>query len=185
MPHKFPSSLFPRFFRFPEMLAVVALLAGGTVQAQEIQAQPRISIGSDFQFGMRLGVGGYTLLGDAVLSGFIDGELRPFTHPVRVEITPTLDHQYREIRYTIGPGFSIVQPLSDQFALNAGAGFGYTDGYYAGSNRAPASGWKPWAEAGAAYNLGTTGSLGTTLQLRPLPGVAPLRLLIQYTWRLR
>jgi hypothetical protein len=185
MRHKI--SFFPThvFLRIAATLAVTVPLASGVARAQQIQIEPRLSIGSDFQLGLRLGLGGYPLLGDAVLSGFLDGEARPVSHTVRVEITPTLDHQYQESRYTLGAGFSVSQPLNDHFALNAGAGFGYTDGDYAGSNRAPVSGWKPWAEAGASYSLGTMGALGTALQLRPLPHVAPLRLLIQYSWRLR
>jgi hypothetical protein len=184
MRHKIPFYPARLYFRIPAMLAVIVLLASGSARGQEFLVQPRISVGSDFQVGMRLGLGGFTLLGDAVLSGFLDLEVRPLSHTVRVEMTPTLDHQYQETRYAIGPGFSISQSLSDQIALNAGAGIGYTDGDYKGSNRAPVSGWKPWAEGGAEYKLGT-GSLGTALQLRPLPHVAPLRLLIQYSWRFR
>jgi hypothetical protein len=189
MRHKFPfhsgASATSPFSPASGILALIALLATVPVRAQEILVQPRLSFGSDFQLGLRLGVGGYTLLGDAVLTGFLDGEVRPISHAVRIKMTPTLDHQYRETRYSVGPGFSISQPLGEKFALNSGAGFAYTEGDYAGSNRKPAAGWKPWAEAGVSLDLGRVGMLGTALQLRPLPEIAPVRLLIQYSWRWR
>lgn len=176
----------PRSFSAPG-LALTVLIAAAAIPArgQNLFVEPRLSFGSDFQMGGRAGLEGFQILGDASLSVFLDGEVRMIPETVRVRMSPTLEHQYRENRFSIGPGFSIAQPLGTVFSLNAGAGLAFTDGDYSGSNRNVASGWKPWAEGGGAFDLGARGAIGAALQLRPLPEVSPVRVLVQYRWRWR
>ena len=119
--------------------STLSFLCSGAVGAQELFVEPRLSFGSDFQRGLRSGLGGFTVLGDAAVGGFVDGEIRALLQTVQVRETPTFTYQYRETRYSIGPGFSIAQPLTATFALNSGAGLVFTDGCSPINRKAPAT----------------------------------------------
>jgi hypothetical protein len=165
-------------------LPPAALLFFSLAPAQEFLIEPRLAVGSDFQAGIRAGAGGFLPNGSLVI-GFLDAELRPFAHAVRVRESPTFSYQYREIRFGIGPGVSWAHPLGNGFAATISAGVLYSDGTYWGSNRDPASGWVGWLDGGFRYMLTDDSYCGLEYQYHPLPGISPSRVLLQYGWRFR
>lgn len=161
------------------------LLSAGAACAQGLLVEPRVSIGSDFQAGGRVGVAGLPApLGS--WSAFLDGEFRPVPSAVRIRISPTLTHQYRESRYSIGAGLALSLPMDgEDWYLVPGAGVAYTSGWYSGTAREPGKGWTGWGELGLRYATDGDYYWEAAGQYRPLPGVAPLRLVLKMGWNLR
>jgi hypothetical protein len=170
--------------RIPLLLTVLSAFHAHPARAVEFRQygmliEPRISTGQDFQLGLRAGYGWRTWEG---FSGslFLDGEVRPFPDEVRLRSSPTFSYQYQEVRWSFGPGVSAGYDFSEGFTGTASLGLGYTDGVYWGSNRPPRHGWIGWAEGGFRQTLSERAYWGMALQYRPLPGIFPARVLLQF-----
>jgi hypothetical protein len=167
----------------------ILILAAGAACAQGLFVEPRLSVGSDLQVGGRAGLAGFTPPAGirGTWSAFVDGEIRPLPEAVRVRISPTLTHQYRETRYDIGPGVAWALPLDEweNWFLVTGAGIAYTAGSYAGTAREAQSGLTGWGGLGVRYATDGNYYWEGGVECRPLPHIAPFRLLIQMGWVLK
>jgi hypothetical protein len=170
----------PRIPFIPAMVFLVTGLAPAyEMRGESVMLEPRLSVGDDFQVGARAGYALRTLEARA-FSVFLDGEARPLSEGIRVRSSPTLSYQYQETRWSLGPGISAGYPLTESWMATLSLGAAYSDGNYQGSNREPQSGWNGWGDAGLRYNLESFGYWAVSLQYRPLPGIVPVRVLVQY-----
>jgi hypothetical protein len=169
--------------RSPSLLfSLLTLSTAGLASAYEtrrdgVLLEPRISVGEDFQLGLRSGWALRTWEGFHG-AAFLDGEVRPIPEAVRITSSSTFSYQYRETRWSIGPGFAVGRDFSESLAGFAGAGMAFSDAFYWGSNRAPRQGWIGWGEAGFHHTGGWI-YWGAALQYRPLPEISPWRVLLQ------
>jgi hypothetical protein len=167
----------------------VALLLGVTVPARAEPAflfEPRISVGSDFQAGLKAGVGRFAWAGGQA-TPFGEVEVRFAPERVRVRETPTLSYQYEEDRLNLGGGLAWSRPLAvDPFPDNPwfgvfSAGAFYSFGSYRGTAREAVSGWRPFAEAGVRYGFDGY-AFAAGLKVSPQPHVFPVRLTLGMIW---
>lgn len=172
------------FFLAPFFLSCLIVPAA---EEPGLLVEPRLSVSSDVQAGVRAGLYGVPG-GSGPFEVFLDVEGRLFPHRVRERVSPTFSYQYRETRLTLGPGVSYAMPLGSGWSfkdwfLVTGAGAGYSFANYRGTARAAESGWTAWGEAGVRYDAGNY-YWGAAMEVRPLPRVAPVRLLLRMGWKL-
>lgn len=135
----------------------------------------------DFQMGGRLGVGTATRL---AWDFFLDFEMRPYRRAVRVRESDVLEYQFREQRFTIGPGALARLPLGDQGAFyTVGGGVGLSPAWYRGSNREAPSRALGWLETGFRFVTPGGADWGFAYQFFPLPGVSSHRAAIHVGFR--
>jgi hypothetical protein len=129
----------------------------------------------DFQIGGRAGFFAWTRI---VTDFFLDFEMRPYRRAVRIRESETLEYQFREQRFTIGPGFLARVPLGRSPAvLVAGGGAGLSPAWYRGSNREAPSTALGWLETGFRFwSPPSAAEGGFSYQVFPLPGVSPHRI---------
>jgi len=135
----------------------------------------------DFQFGGRVGVETGARL---PLGFFIDFEGRPFGKAVRVRESETLEYQFREHRFTLGPGASLNVPARGGTWWTFAGGVGLSFGTYRGSARAAETTVPVWFETGWRAKIGGSQHLGIAYQYFPLPGASPHRIAVQWGARL-
>src|SRR5690606_25493962 len=83
----------------------------------------------DFNIGGRLGI--ENAARRVPLAFFLDVEWRPYRRAVRVRESEMLEYQYREGRFTFGPGMTAAFPvLGDSVYLIAGGGAGLSLAWY-------------------------------------------------------
>jgi hypothetical protein len=138
----------------------------------------------DFQFGVRLGAG--IVPGGMPVELIFDFEARPYAKAVRVRESPTLEYQFRENRYHLGPGLSWSVPLVKELSWwTFAGGTGISFGAYRGSSREPETRFPLWFETGYRLMIGRGAEyLGLSYQYFPLPSASPHRLSVQYGVRL-
>jgi hypothetical protein len=137
----------------------------------------------DLQLGGRVGVGTLDRIG---LDFFLDFELRPYRKAVRVRESDVLHYQFREDRFTIGPGVLVRFPLgSPQTVLVGGGGGALSFGDYRGTRREAPFKALPWFETGIRFNAFSGTQWGLSYQVFPLPGVSPHRVAFHLGYRLR
>src|SRR5690606_14567084 len=91
-------------------LLMAACLA--TTFADGILIEPRASFFTDdFQFGGRVG-GESRALNALPVALFADFEFRPYGRATRVRTSPSFSYQFREHRYTFGPGALVSLPVT-------------------------------------------------------------------------
>jgi hypothetical protein len=136
----------------------------------------------DFQTGGRVGFSvGKRLAADF----FLDMEMRPYRRAVRIRESETLEYQYREERFTFGPGVLARVPLGSSVALVAGGGAGLSPAWYRGSNREAPSAGLGWLETGMRFLSESGVDWGFSYQYFPLPGVSPHRVSLQIGRRIK
>jgi hypothetical protein len=136
----------------------------------------------DFQTGGRVGF----FAGKRVLLDFfLDFEIRPYRRAVRIRESETLEYQYREERFTFGPGMLARIPLAGPgVAVVAGGGAGLSPAWYRGSNREAPSAGLGWLETGFRFLSPSGTDWGLSYQFFPLPGVSPHRVGFSIGYRL-
>ena len=110
---------------------------------------------------------------------FLDMEMRPYRRAVRIAESEMLEYQYREERFTFGPGVLARVPLNPSFAFVAGGGAGLSPAWYRGSNRDAPSAGLGWLETGIRFTSPSGIDWGFSYQFFPLPGVSPHRISFQ------
>ena len=167
----------------PWSLLLSAAIAGAPIAADEIRGhgvllEPRISVGEDFQFGLRTGYGIHSWAGRHVAL-FMDGEVRPYGMSVTIPASPTFSYRYQETRWSVGPGVSGALDLWESYSLSAALGVTYSEAVFWGSNRKPEAGWIGWGELGFRYRWNKFAYWGMAFQVLPLPEIFPARVLLQ------
>jgi hypothetical protein len=130
----------------------------------------------DFQMGGRVG---FSVGSRIAADFFLDMETRPYRRAVRIQESETLEYQYREERFTFGPGVLARVPLNPGVALVAGGGAGLSPAWYRGSNREAPSAGLGWLETGIRFITPSGVDWGFSYQFFPLPGVSPHRISFQ------
>src|SRR5690606_4866009 len=103
---------------------------------------------------------------------FLDVEWRPYRRAVRVRESEMLEYQYREGRFTFGPGMTAAFPvLGDSVYLIAGGGAGLSLAWYRGSSRSAPTAFVPWLETGVRFPV-KGWHMALTYQIFPLPGAS-------------
>jgi hypothetical protein len=142
----------------------------------------RASLGAyDFQLGLRAGA--EAAWGGGLWAGFLDLEGRAFPRKTRIRETPNLSYQYRENRYSIGPGFTAAYPLFSSLHLTGGSGAFYTFADFRGSSRTPRHEWSGWMEAGLRVPAAQGYWWQFLYQHHSLPYMPPHRVAVQLGMR--
>ncbi len=126
---------------------LLSAFAARETLAQKFLLDPRLTISSDFQMGLRMGR--EDVWRGIPLDFFLELEGRPYIRNVQVQVSDNVFYQYHEQRYGAGPGFSMALPILHNFGfLSLGSGAEYTFASYRGSNRDAPSHWTEWVETG-------------------------------------
>ncbi len=137
----------------------------------------------DFHMGGRVGLG---TLSRIAWDFFLDFEMRPYRRAVRIRESESLEYQFREERFTIGPGALVRFPLGSAGAsYTLGVGLGLSPAWYRGSSRAASSSVLGWLETGFRFVSPSGVDWGAAYQFVPLSGVSSHRVALSVGYRLK
>lgn len=163
--------------------AIFLLALGGALHpalADGVFFDTRLSAGGDgARGGMRFG--GEAEFSRFRLALFADAEFASLPLGSRVRILDDREHVLGERGVATGPGFAVAVPAGEAFALVAGAGASWAEGFK--GDTGGGNGWSGWTEAGLRYRLGELCHVEACWQYRPLPDAAPNRLALQFRFR--
>lgn|GEM_PF-2722422 len=136
---------------------------------------------ADFELGGRLG--GAWSLGPGRLEGLLDLQWRPYRKAIWTYPSPETAIQYREDRFSIGPGIGYQYPLLDGLGTRIVSGLSYSHGDYRGTLKSAESDWYPWVDFGLMVGGKSLFQGGCYYQWRPLPHISPHRIALEIGFR--